>query len=193
MKKSKEEAAETRRRIVATAAMLFMERGTMETAIGDVMQACGLTQGGFYRHFDAKEQLLVEAIQFSFDRLISSIEAAMLNRNASDALNVFFDLYLRQSEQGQILRCPIATLGSELMRCSPQLKQVFSNGYGRLEHLAFSQLLHIDESRRTVVAHSIISSLIGGVIAANSQETLALRSALHEKTLMGLLALAATA
>ncbi len=54
MKKSKKEAAETRQRIVKTAAAEFRRNGINGTGLSDLMAAAGLTHGGFYRHFDSK-------------------------------------------------------------------------------------------------------------------------------------------
>ena len=62
MRRSREEAAATRARIVAVAARLFRARGIDATSVADVMSALGLTVGGFYRHFDSKEALVTEAI-----------------------------------------------------------------------------------------------------------------------------------
>ncbi|MBV8509146.1 MAG: TetR family transcriptional regulator, partial [Xanthobacteraceae bacterium] len=61
MKRSKIEAAETRRRIVKTAAAEFRRKGINATGLNDVMAAAGLTHGGFYRHFASKDQLVAEA------------------------------------------------------------------------------------------------------------------------------------
>ena len=46
MRKSKEEASETRRRIVAAAAAEFREHGIMATGLADLMQAGGLRGAG---------------------------------------------------------------------------------------------------------------------------------------------------
>jgi TetR/AcrR family transcriptional repressor of nem operon len=48
MRKSKSDTAETRKRIVSTAAQVFLDQGIAATGIADVMAAAGLTQGGFY-------------------------------------------------------------------------------------------------------------------------------------------------
>ena len=60
MRKSKEETAATRPRIVATAATEFRRQGIEATGLAELMAAAGLTHGGFYRHFDSKEQLVGE-------------------------------------------------------------------------------------------------------------------------------------
>ncbi len=63
MRKSREEAAATRQRIVESASRRFRENGIAETSLGDLMQAAGLeTQGGFYKHFQSKQQLLDESL-----------------------------------------------------------------------------------------------------------------------------------
>jgi len=67
MRKSREEAAETRERIVDTAAHEFGQHGIAETGLADVMAAVGLTHGGFYKHFESKGQLVAEAIEKSIE------------------------------------------------------------------------------------------------------------------------------
>jgi TetR/AcrR family transcriptional repressor of nem operon len=52
MRKSKQEAAKTRERIVKVAAEEFREHGIVATGLSELMTAAGLTHGGFYRHFD---------------------------------------------------------------------------------------------------------------------------------------------
>ena len=47
MRKSKQEAAETRRRIVKAAAAKFRQNGIGGTGLSDLMAAAGLTHGGF--------------------------------------------------------------------------------------------------------------------------------------------------
>jgi TetR/AcrR family transcriptional repressor of nem operon len=53
--------ARTRARIVAAAARAFRERGVETVAIAEVMQAAGLTHGGFYAHFPSKNALVAAA------------------------------------------------------------------------------------------------------------------------------------
>ena len=56
MRKSREEAAETRKRIVQAAARQFREKGIAVTGLAELMKAAGLTHGGFYRHFKSPRQ-----------------------------------------------------------------------------------------------------------------------------------------
>ncbi len=61
MRKSREAAAETRKRIVRAAAREFREQGIVATGLADLMKAAGLTHGGFYKHFASKDQLVAAA------------------------------------------------------------------------------------------------------------------------------------
>lgn len=61
MKVSREQAAQNRENIVDVAGALFRERGYDGVGIADIMQAAGLTHGGFYRHFASKDDLADQA------------------------------------------------------------------------------------------------------------------------------------
>ena len=52
----------TRARIVECARQLFNRRGFVEVSIDEIMAEAGLIRGGFYNHFNNKEDLFVEAI-----------------------------------------------------------------------------------------------------------------------------------
>ena len=57
-----EHKAETRTRILDSARRLFNRRGLTEISIDEIMAGAGLTRGGFYSHFNSKEDLYAEAI-----------------------------------------------------------------------------------------------------------------------------------
>src|SRR5271156_4570045 len=61
MRLTKEKVAENKARVVETAARLFREKGFEAVGVADLMHAAGLTHGGFYNHFDSKDELAAEA------------------------------------------------------------------------------------------------------------------------------------
>jgi hypothetical protein len=64
-----EHKQETRERIVKCARRLFNRKGFAEVTIDEIMANTGLTRGGFYKHFNAKEELYADAIrQFPIGR-----------------------------------------------------------------------------------------------------------------------------
>src|SRR5216684_2476087 len=76
MRKSREEAAQTRKRIVTAAAGEFRKNGIVATGLADLMTAAGLTHGGFYKHFESKDQLVAEACAEAVGVLIGKVKAA---------------------------------------------------------------------------------------------------------------------
>ena len=61
MRNSREATAASRERIVAVAAKLFRERGIAAVGVAELMEAAGMTHGGFYKHFESKDALIAEA------------------------------------------------------------------------------------------------------------------------------------
>jgi AcrR family transcriptional regulator len=65
----------SRERIFAAAIELFCERGYHETTVGDIEEAAGLTRraGGFYRHFQSKDDVLVQAVERMAGEMIADL------------------------------------------------------------------------------------------------------------------------
>lgn len=65
--------------LVAAARAEFVKNGILKARIEDITQACGLSKGAFYLHFESKEALFREltcAIQADFERLLTERERA---------------------------------------------------------------------------------------------------------------------
>src|ERR1700760_2196873 len=92
MKKSKTETAATRRRIGEVAADTFKAQGIHATGVAEIMAAAGLTHGGFYRHFDSKEQLVAEACAASMTDLVALAEAAA--EGGDETLDQYIEYFL---------------------------------------------------------------------------------------------------
>src|ERR1700739_800732 len=66
---AKRDKAETHNRIVSVAAKRFRELGLEGIGVADVMKEAGVTVGGFYKHFDSRDELVVEALAAAFQDL----------------------------------------------------------------------------------------------------------------------------
>lgn len=71
-----EKGVETHRRILEAAAELFLDRGYAGTSLNDIIQASGLTKGGFYFHFISKMQVALEALDLIRAGMRADIMAA---------------------------------------------------------------------------------------------------------------------
>lgn len=81
----------TRARIIEKASVLFAERGYSGTALTDVMSACGLTKGGFYAHFESKEDLYVTSVRALLERESLKYRRAPASAPAHERLGAFLD------------------------------------------------------------------------------------------------------
>src|ERR1700754_5003914 len=73
MRKSREETARTRERIIAAAGQEFRRNGIAATGLAGLMSAAGLTHGGFYKHFSSKDELVAEACGESINRVVDAL------------------------------------------------------------------------------------------------------------------------
>jgi len=85
VRRTKEEALETRNRILDAAELVFFEKGVSRTSLADIAQAAGVTRGAIYWHFAHKSELFTEM----FDRVLlplDELKAASLDPNQADPL-----------------------------------------------------------------------------------------------------------
>ena len=103
-RRTKEEAAKTRARILASALSLFAKKGYTHTTFTDIAAQLKLTKGAVYWHFESKEALLVALLdemlakfrrqisellpsgEDSFDGLSFPVVADMMVRNAAQII-----------------------------------------------------------------------------------------------------------
>jgi len=63
---SRAQKAKTHKRIVSIASKKFREEGLAGVGIAELMKEAGLTVGGFYKHFDSRDDLVAEAVSSAF-------------------------------------------------------------------------------------------------------------------------------
>ncbi len=69
VRKTKEEALETRNAILDAAEILFQEHGVSRTSLAEIAAAAGVTRGAIYWHFDNKADLFDAMTQRVFGQL----------------------------------------------------------------------------------------------------------------------------
>ena len=117
MRKSKQEAAVTRQRIIKAAAAAFRKNGIAGTGLSDLMASAGLTHGGFYRHFDSKDQIVAEAFTAAAESLAEELAASASRKSPQRGLKAIVEKYLALAHRDEPADgCPVAALGSEIAR-----------------------------------------------------------------------------
>ncbi|WP_322014963.1 TetR family transcriptional regulator [Paraburkholderia sp. J12] len=90
-RRTKEEALETRSKILDAAEHVFFEKGVSRTTLADIAQAAGVTRGAIYWHFENKGDVFTAM----FDRVVlplDELKAATVDPSEPDPLGRIRDL-----------------------------------------------------------------------------------------------------
>jgi len=82
---------EVRKKIIATAHMLFHERGYLNTKMSDIATALGVTKPTIYNYFDTKENLFIAVAEYERKMLQGFIVESFEDRDFLAGAAVFFD------------------------------------------------------------------------------------------------------
>ncbi len=176
MRKSREETAATRQRIIESASHRFRENGIAETGLNDLMQAAGLeTQGGFYKHFQSKQQLLEESLEYGFTESLERLGHAAEEAKPKDRFEAVVSQYLSPKHRSCVAEsCPLSAMGTELRRLDGSSEQAAADGLKELITLVARQMkgkMTPDQARKRATA--AVAAMVGGVMLsriANSSQ-----------------------
>jgi TetR/AcrR family transcriptional repressor of nem operon len=118
-----EQKTETHERIIDAAARSFRERGSEGQGVAQLMKNLGLTHGGFYRHFDSKEDLYVDAITRGFQQAADRMVAAAARAPQGKQLRAIVEHYLSVEHlEDPGGGCVLSTLAAEIARQRPAVR-----------------------------------------------------------------------
>jgi TetR/AcrR family transcriptional repressor of nem operon len=164
MRKSKQETSETRQRIVTSASVEFRQNGIHQTALTDLMAAAGLTHGGFYRHFESKEQLVAECCGVAVDSMVETMEVAMAQRTTQGAIEALVASYLSTRHRDKPgMGCPISAQGSELARSAGGTRMAATHGILKLVDLLAKQFENLPPDAAKEQALVAFSTMVGAL------------------------------
>jgi TetR/AcrR family transcriptional repressor of nem operon len=167
MRKSREEAARTRERIIDAAAEEFREHGVVATGLADLMKAAGLTHGGFYKHFASKDELVREVTAATVDKTTALIRGASGKRPGRKGLAGAVAKYLspeHRDNPGQ--GCALAALGPELGRADARTRAVATEGFLKLVDVLAEHAEGMPPGEARKRATAAAATLIGAMTMA---------------------------
>lgn len=165
MKKSKAETAETRKRIVEIAAKAFRKNGIQGTGVAEIMATAGLSHGGFYRHFDSKDQLVTEALSATEKNLLRD-SAAAAEKGGEAVLGVFHE-YMTSSYRDNVEDgCPLAAMGSELVRASDDTRHAATASFRKIINTVAPFMRVANGEDGDEAALSVLTNMIGALTVA---------------------------
>jgi TetR/AcrR family transcriptional regulator, transcriptional repressor for nem operon len=173
MRYSETHKSETRAKLLKIAGKALREKGPDKLAVAEVMQAAGLTHGGFYAHFKSKDALLAEALESVFAYSKEKYRRLTEGLPPRHALATFIDFYVSPAHRDDPTRgCPIVMLNSELPRQSRKFRSVFDGGVRRLaatlaEMIRDAGIDAANDNGETLAA-SLLSAMAGAVAVSRA-------------------------
>lgn len=164
MKVTRAQAEENRERILDSAAQLFRERGFDGIGLNDLMQAAGLTRGGFYGHFESKDDLAAQA-----SRRALQANREQWQKQAERNLASWVKAYLSDAHRDHIgAGCGLVALAGDAARGGPAVREVFAEGVESLVATLQGQMPGAGGAAQREQALAMLSTLVGALLLSRA-------------------------
>jgi AcrR family transcriptional regulator len=174
----------THDRIVDVAARAIRRSGYSGTGVADIMKEAGLTHGGFYAHFPNREALLAEAAERAGTEAVSASAKIISSASPEQALRALACAYLSRAHVDAVeTGCPIAALGSEMPRQTPQVRRAATRGIKEMVDLIARQSPDWGQPGAHEQALVTVATLVGTLILARAVDDAGFSDALIEAAL----------
>ena len=159
-----ERKRESHDRIVEAASRLLREHGIEGAGVAEIMREAGLTHGGFYSHFDSREELVAEAVTHAANRSRSGLFARLDGRTGVEWLRAAFRRYLSRAHRDDpALGCPLTSFAGEVARRDEEVREAFEAELRRTAEHFRDQLHSADVRDPAGRALALIALCTGGL------------------------------
>ena len=183
---SRAEKERTHKRIVKIAAKKFREEGLAKVGIAELMKEAGLTVGGFYKHFNSRDDLVAEAVSSALGTWKRQKDAAA-SGGAPVSYEKLIDDYLNEAHRNNPgTGCAYSALAPEIARSDKRTRALTSEQVRNDIQLIATLLPGRDKRTARSRAILIFSALVGAMSIARAVSNEALSREILE-TVGGLL------
>jgi len=162
---SQSDKEKNHQRIVEIAARKIRESGIDGPGVAEVMKEAGLTHGGFYKHFDSRDDLIAEAVDAAIEQGQSDLFKAV--EGAADPLDAFLEEYVSEKHRDAPgSGCTVVALGADAARADPRVRA--SYGAQVEKYIAHMEGLlgGGEDARRKAIA--AVTSMVGAVLISRA-------------------------
>lgn len=173
MKTIIQEKVSTRDFIISKAAELFNLYGYSGCSMSHIMEATGLKKGGIYNHFTSKDEIAIEAFNYSYRLIIKRFRSKLEQVNTSlEKLHAIIDTYASLIDS-PLMRggCPIFNTAVDAVDLHPTLAARAKEGIASLQRYVEIKIEQGISSKEFVenclpkqIASMIIIHLEGAII-----------------------------
>lgn len=160
---TKEQAQKNHDLVVEVAAERFRERGFDGISIAELMQSAGFTHGGFYNHFDSKDELAVKAAELAFKERSDDLTRA-------GGVSELLRRYLSRTHSAAVGQgCPAAALGADAARQSDDVRRAFALGIeGMIGDFGAGLPEGLTTAERRALAINLVARCVGALLLSRA-------------------------
>ncbi|MFE9068856.1 TetR/AcrR family transcriptional regulator [Streptomyces violaceusniger] len=163
---SQAEKVASRERVLRIASRKVRAEGVSRPGIADLMKEAGLTHGGFYKHFDSRDDLIAQAAAVALAEGSAKMERAA-RKNDQDARAGLIDSYLaKRHRDGPATGCALVSLGAAAGRGDQHLKETYEKQVRT--YLELIAGLDDDAADARAEAMLTLSALVGAVLMSRA-------------------------
>ena len=169
---SKEQVETHHRLVIENSAKLMLERGIDGVSVADLMESAGLTHGGFYGHFDSKEQLAAQACVHAFENSAAKWKKRVVGAaTPAEGFMAIVDGYLStRNRDNPGTSCPAPSLMTDVAReaQSSEVRERYREGVKQLLDILQSVSSGSDSKRGRAHAMAQFSMMVGALALARA-------------------------
>jgi len=163
---SKAEKTETHKRIVRIASKRLRDSGLAEVGIAEVMKEAGRTVGGFYKHFDSRDDLVAEAVRSALGTWKRQVDAATSGGPPFPYAKLVDDYLSEAHRNNPGTGCPYSALAGELARSGKRTRALVAEQIRNDIQLISDLLPGKDKRAARSKAILTLSALVGAMALA---------------------------
>ncbi|MFJ7495875.1 TetR/AcrR family transcriptional regulator [Streptomyces sp. NPDC097727] len=163
---SQAEKAASRERVLQIASRKVRTEGVTRPGIADLMKEAGLTHGGFYKHFDSRDDLIAQATAVALAEGSAKMEHAA-RKNDQDPRAGLIDAYLAKRHRDVPANgCALVPLGAAAGRGD----QHFKEAYEKQVRTYLELIASLDDNASDTRGEAMVtlSALVGAVLISRA-------------------------
>jgi TetR/AcrR family transcriptional repressor of nem operon len=165
---SKAEKTETHKRVVKIASKRLRESGLAGVGIAELMKEAGRTVGGFYKHFDSRDDLVAEAVRSALGTWKRQVDAATSGGPPFSYAKLIDDYLSETHRNNPGTGCPYSALAGELARSGKRTRAVVTEQVRNDIQLISDLLPGKDKRAARSKAILTFSALVGAMALART-------------------------
>ena len=157
----------TREKVLKAAAKAIRAEGPHRVGVAGVMRSAGLTHGGFYAHFESKDDLVAAAIGQMFEQSRARFLNEVKDYPPAQALDAYVEFYLSpRHRDARSSGCPIPALAADLPRLDRSARARFAEGVAALTRAVAGRIEQLGHAEPETLARSVVAEMVGALSLA---------------------------